>query len=115
MKIFIVLSLCLLVSLTAGAMNPVCLLCHDIVRMLQKSVRPGPFVFAIDKIATLYCTKKHLDPSNVCKGAITEMTKVIIPAFWQHHTDPHMICPSLKLCAKEYKKRSLEEDVAKIL
>ena len=115
MKIFILLSLSLLVSLGVTVTNPVCVLCHDIVHLLQKSVRPGPFVFAIDEIATLYCTKKHLDPSNVCKGAIAEMSKVIIPAFWQHHTDPHMICPSLKLCAKEYKKRSLEEDVAKIL
>jgi hypothetical protein len=43
------------------------------------------------------------------------MIGIILNNFWLHHSDPHMICPSLKLCSKEYQKRVLKDDIAKIM
>jgi hypothetical protein len=43
------------------------------------------------------------------------MVAIMLPAFWQHHTDPHAVCPALKFCSKEYQKRVLNNDLANIL
>jgi len=43
------------------------------------------------------------------------MVPIMLKAFWQHHSDPHAICPSLKFCSKEYQKRVLKDDIATIL
>ena len=53
-----------------------------------------------DYIGTTYCSKKHMQQPEVCKGAVTEMVAIMLPSFWQHHTDPHAICPALKICSK---------------
>lgn len=114
-RTIILLILSLLLTTSLSVFNPACLLCHDIVKLVQKGVKRQPFEVLIEKIAILVCAKKTSYPPNVCKGAVKEMTGIILTAFWQHHTDPHTICPSLKLCSKEYQKRVLKDDIAKIL
>lgn len=109
------LGICLLICLATASFNPVCLLCHDVVKLIQKSVKKQPIQFLIEDIAIEVCSKKHVEPKNVCKGAIKEMTGIILNQFWLHQTDPHMVCPNLKLCRKEYQKRILQNDIDQIM
>ena len=114
-KIIPLLILCLLCHLVLSTYNPVCLLCHDIVKLVQKSVKKQPLETIVEDLAMVICAKKTSFAKNVCKGAIKEMTGIILNNFWLHRTDPHMICPALKLCSQEYQKRILKDDIAKIL
>lgn len=95
--------------------NPVCIVCHDMVRLLQHSVPRRPAEQVLDIIGTTYCTKKHLQNHNVCKGAVTEMMDSIVNSLWRHYTDPHAVCHNLRMCPKEYKIRNLDEDIKAIL
>lgn len=61
------------------------------------------------------CSKKTSYPHNVCKGSIQEMAKIILHNFWLHYSDPHLVCPKIKLCSQEYQKRVLKNDVQEIL
>ena len=42
-KVLVLLILGFLLSFTHATYNPVCLLCHDIVNLIQKSVKEQPF------------------------------------------------------------------------
>lgn len=52
------------------AVNPVCSVCHAIVKEYQRSIPRKPTELILDIIATTYCTKKKLQNHNVCKGAV---------------------------------------------
>ena len=43
------------------------------------------------------------------------MTQFIVNSVWRHYTDPHLICPKIGFCKKQYVKRDLEKDIAKII
>lgn len=43
------------------------------------------------------------------------MTGIILHSFWLHQTDPHMVCPKIKMCRQEYQKRVLKDDIEKIM
>ena len=55
---------------SSQSVSPICFVCHDIVKLLQKSVPHQPSEFIVDQIAILYCNKKHLQDKSVCKGAV---------------------------------------------
>jgi len=105
----------LTITLTYEMVNPVCIICHDIVRTYQHTVPRRPTEEVLDIIGTTYCTKKHLENHNVCKGAVTEMMDSIINSLWRHYTDPHAVCHNLRMCPKEYKIRNLDDDIKQIL
>lgn len=85
------------------------------VHEFQKSIPPKPITVLLNLIGTKYCTSKHLQNQNVCKGAVSEMSDSIINSVWRHYTDPHAVCHKVRLCPKEYKIRNLTEDMDKIL
>jgi sphingomyelin phosphodiesterase len=97
------------------ALNPICALCHDVVKAVQRSVPLAPPVLLVDAIGTTVCTRQHMQTKNVCKGAVREMVPLILNSAWMHYSDPHLICSELKMCPQEYTKRNLDADVAKIL
>ena len=43
------------------------------------------------------------------------MGRVVLPSLWKHYADPHLICPDLHVCQKEYIPRSLKADIARIV
>lgn len=81
-------------------LNVPCQICHDILFEYQRSIPIRPTEEILDIIATKYCTKKHLQNANVCKGAVHEMMESIVNSVWRHYTDPHSICHKLRVCPK---------------
>ncbi len=43
------------------------------------------------------------------------MIDPIISSIWKHYVDPHEVCHKLYLCKKEYFKRNVTEELAKIV
>ena len=95
--------------------NVPCVMCHDILFEYQRSIPMRPSEQILDLIGTKYCTKKHLQNHNVCKGAVSEMMESIVNSLWLHYTDPHSICHKLRMCPKEYKARNLNDDIKAIV
>lgn len=92
-----------------------CGLCHVVVTVVQYSFPKEPIEGILDRIGTIYCTQKHLQNHNVCKGAVSEMVDSIFNSLWRHFTDPHSVCHKMKICPKEYVFRDLKTDIANIL
>lgn len=57
-------------SAQLDAINPVCTVCHNIVKEYQRSIPRRPTEITLNLIATTYCTQKKLQNHNVCKGAV---------------------------------------------
>lgn len=94
-----VLLVTILLIHSSQSFNPICSICHDIVKLLQKSVPHQPSEFIVDQIAILVCTQKHLQDKSVCKGAVKEMVPIILTSTWKHYSDPHLVCSNVKLCS----------------
>jgi hypothetical protein len=43
------------------------------------------------------------------------MTESIINSLWRKYTDPHMVCPKLRFCSKEYKLRNATQEILEII
>jgi sphingomyelin phosphodiesterase len=109
------LFLLLLLVPSLRAVNPICVLCHEVARAIQHAVPLQPPVILADVIGTTVCARQHMQQKNVCKGAVSEMVPLMINNAWKHYSDPHLVCSDLKLCPQEYAKRNLNNDMAKIL
>jgi hypothetical protein len=47
-----------------------CSLCHDVIHEYQKVIPRKPTELLLDFIAYQVCVRKHIEKSNVCKGAV---------------------------------------------
>lgn len=95
------------IQIVNSTKSPLCLACHEVVGLISKETPGRPFISIGSLIGIKYCTMKHLQKQNVCKGAVNSMATVVVNSLWLHYTDPHLICSKLKFCSAEYKIRNL--------
>jgi hypothetical protein len=94
------IAITLLILGVVSAFNPACSLCHDIVRLLGKSLPSRSIQTVVDYVGVAYCKDKHLQDVKVCRGAVREMVPVILGSVWAHYADPHLVCSKLRLCSR---------------
>ena len=62
----------------------------------------------IKYISVEYCILTKIEGPDVCRGAVNEMTPIILHSVMKHYLDPLRICPAIFLCSDFYQDLDLK-------
>ena len=63
--------------------------------LLKTAIDNLPVRLTIEEIATIWCSKSHLYVYDVCKGAIFEMGKVVVPQVFKGVLSGDSVCANI--------------------